>query len=330
MASCGYSSLHPVNEILRDVVNEAIPSDSQLIAHRAFEPIQVQDRSGTILIEESRAFMGEAGADPQRAPGAARQALSHFSRSSTTYKCEIYSFADSIPMEDIADSQYPMQEQMRSARRVKRALLLAEEKRAADVLFDTGSFANTSPGTKFDSAGGEPLTFLSEQIDVLRAANHGIMPDTMILGYDVFRALGRNPEMRGYITTGAGGVASGNRLLQNDVILEVLRDQLGIPNILVGAARRETAVAGATSNEAQIWDAETIGLYLMRGGDPQVGRSGNVKIMPLCAVDLRFQDYIAGEYDDLDMVRKNVYGEHVQQFKLIDATRGRLLTNCLA
>lgn len=330
MASGGYSSLHPVNEILSGVVNEAIPSDSQLIAHRAFEPIQVQDRSGTILIEESRAFMGEAGADPQRAPGAARQALSHFSRTSTTYKCEIYSFADSIPMEDIADSQYPMQEQMRSARRVKRALLLAEEKRAADVLFDTGSIANTSPGTKFNAAGGEPLTFISQEIDTLRAANHGIMPDTMILGYDVFRALGRNPEMRGYITTGAGGVASGNRLLQNDVILEVLRDQLGIPNILVGAARRETAVAGATSSEAQIWEAETIGLYLMRGGDPQVGRSGNVKVMPLCAVDLRFQDYIAGEYDDLDMVRKNVYGEHVQQFKLIDATRGRLLTNCLA
>jgi len=330
MSSGGYSSIHPVNEILTGVVNEAIPSDSQLIAERAFEPIEVQDRSGTILIEESRAFMGEAGADPQRAPGASRQALSHFTRSSTTYKCEIYSFADSIPMEDIEDSQYPMAEQMRSARRVKRALLLAQEQRAASVLFDTGSFANASPATKFNAAGGEPLTYLSEQIDVLRAANHGIMPDTMILGYDVFRALGRNPEMRGYITTGAGGVASGNRLLQNEVIIEVLRDQLGIPNILVGAARRETAVAGAASSESQIWEAETIGFYLMRGGDPQVGRSGNLKIMPLCAVDLRYKSYIAGEYDSLDMVRKNVYGEHVQQFKLIDATRGRLITNCLA
>jgi hypothetical protein len=30
------------------------------------------------------------------------------------------------------------------------------------------------------------------------------------------------------------------------------------------------------------------------------------------------------------MVRKHVYGEHVQQFKVIDATRGRLITNCLA
>ena len=182
MASGGYSSIHPVNEILTGVVNEAIPSDSQLIAPQAFEPIEVQDRSGTILIEESRAFMGEAGADPQRAPGASRQALSHFTRSSTTYKCEIYSFADSIPMEDIEDSQYPMAEQMRSARRVKRALLLAQEKRAADLLFDTGTFANASPATKFNAAGGEPITYLSEQIDVLRAANHGIMPDTMILG----------------------------------------------------------------------------------------------------------------------------------------------------
>jgi hypothetical protein len=330
MARASYSGLHPVDNILSNVLNEAIPSDMQLIADKVFEPVQVTERSGTILSEESRSFMGEPGADSRRAPGASRQELSHFNRSSTTFKCEIHSFADSIAMEDIEDSQYPMSEEMRSARRVQRALLLAQEKRAADALFDNASFTTVTPGTKFNQAGGEPLTYIHEQMDVLRASNHGIMPDTMVLGYDVFRELARNPEVRSFVGNSGNGIASGLRILPNQDVIEVLKSVFQLQHVYVGEARRETAVAGATSSEAQIWEGETIGLYLMRGAMPEAKVSGNVKVMPVCGLDLRYKDYVAGQYDSLDRVRRHVYGEHVQQFKILDYTRGLLLTNTLA
>ena len=329
MARPSYSGLHPVDNILSSVLNEAIPSDMQLIADKVFEPVQVTERSGTILSEESRSFMGEPGADSRRAPGASRQELSHFNRSSTTFKCEIHSFADSIAMEDIEDSQYPMSEEMRSARRVQRALLLAQEKRAADALFDTVSFTTATPATKFDAAGGEPLSYIHEQMDVLRATNHGIMPDTMVLGYNVFRELARNPEVRSFVGNSGNGIASGLRILPNQDVIEVLKSVFQLQHVYVGEARRETAVAGATSSEAQIWEGETIGLYLMRGAMPEAKVSGNVKVMPVCGLDLRYKDYVAGQYDSLDRVRRHVYGEHVQQFKILDYTRGLLLTNCL-
>lgn len=330
MARASYSGLHPVDNILSNVLNEAIPSDMQLIADKVFEPVQVTERSGTILSEESRSFMGEPGADSRRAPGASRQELSHFNRSSTTFRCEIHSFADSIAMEDIEDSQYPMSEEMRSARRVQRALLLAQEKRAADALFDTASFTIATPGTKFNQAGGEPLTYIHEQMDVLRATNHGIMPDTMVLGYDVFRELARNPEVRSFVGNSGNGIASGLRILPNQDVIEVLKSVFQLQHVYVGEARRETAVAGATSSEAQIWEGETIGLYLMRGAMPEAKVSGNVKVMPVCGLDLRYKDYVAGQYDSLDRVRRHVYGEHVQQFKILDYNRGLLLTNTLA
>lgn len=329
MARASYSGLHPVDNILSNVLNEAIPSDMQLIADKVFEPVQVTERSGTILSEESRSFMGEPGADSRRAPGASRQELSHFNRSSTTFRCEIHSFADSIAMEDIEDSQYPMSEEMRSARRVQRALLLAQEKRAADALFDTVNFTIATPGTKFDAAGGEPLSYIHEQMDVLRASNHGIMPDTMVLGYNVFRELARNPEVRSFVGNSSSGIASGLRILPNQDVIEVLKSVFQLQHVYVGEARRETAVAGATSSEAQIWDGETIGLYLMRGAMPEAKVSGNVKVMPVCGLDLRYKDYIAGQYDSLDRVRRHVYGEHVQQFKILDYTRGLLLTDTL-
>ena len=60
MAS-SYSNLHPVDQILSSLVVEAVPSDAQLIADKLFENIKVPERSGTLLIEQTRNFMG-AGA----------------------------------------------------------------------------------------------------------------------------------------------------------------------------------------------------------------------------------------------------------------------------
>jgi hypothetical protein len=331
MASPNYSNLHPVDQILTNIVAEAIPSDSQLIAGRVMEQVDVPERSGTLLVEETRSFMGAPEADSRRAPGASRQSLSSFNRSSLTFKAEIHSFEDSIAMEDIEDSQYPGSEEERSARKVRRALLLAQEKRCADLLFSTSEFTNnTSPSTKFDSAGAEPLSFLHNQLDTLRAANHGIVADTMILGYDVFRALARNPEIRSFVGDSSAGIASGNRILADDAVIEVLRSVLNIANVFVGSARRETAIPGATSSEADIWQRETIGLYIMRGSDAVAQKSGGVKAMPVAALNMVYKGLQAGQYDSLDLVRRHVWGEHVQLFKKVDSDRGRLLTNCLS
>lgn len=331
MASPNYSNLHPVDQILTNIVAEAIPSDSQLIAGRVMEQVDVPERSGTLLVEETRSFMGAPEADSRRAPGASRQSLSSFNRSSLTFKAEIHSFEDSIAMEDIEDSQYPGSEEERSARKVRRALLLAQEKRCADLLFSPSEFTNnTSPSTKFDAAGAEPLSFLHNELDTLRAANHGIVADTMILGYDVFRALARNPEIRSFVGDSSAGIASGNRILADDAVIEVLRSVLNIANVFVGSARRETAIPGATSSEADIWQRETIGLYIMRGSDAVAQKSGGVKAMPVAALNMVYKGLQAGQYDSLDLVRRHVWGEHVQLFKKVDSDRGRLLTNCLS
>jgi hypothetical protein len=177
------------------------------------------------------------------------------------------------------------------------------------------------------------LSFLHDQLDILRAANHGIVADTLILGYDVLRALARNPEIRSFVSVGDAaqgiGIASGNRILADDAVLQVLSTVLNIPNVFVGSARRETAIPGATSSEANIWNGETIGLYIMRGSDAVAQKSGGVKAMPVAALNMMYKSLQAGQYDSLDLVRRHVWGEHVQLFKKVDADRGRLLTNCL-
>ena len=333
MAS-SYNNIHPVDQILTSLVSEVVPSDSQLIANQIFENVKIPERSGTFLLENSRNFMGAGvGLDLERAPGASRANIGGFDRTSLTFKAKIYSAQDSIAMEDIIDSQYPGGEEARIVRKVRRAMMLAKEKRAADLMFDTGSFSNDSctnvMGGKVDAAGTDGLTGLDKLKDLVFAAAHGINPDTLIFGRGVFRALARNPEVRGYAGSTANGLASGNMILTDEATKQVLRDILGIPNVYVGEARRETAVPGATSSEAQIWNTETIFCGIMKGADAIVQKSGNVKGMPVAALNFDFGGMQAGQYDSLDATRRYVYAEEVQQFKAIDSTLGYILTDCL-
>lgn len=333
MAS-SYNNIHPVDQILTSLVSEVVPSDDQLIANQIFENVKIPERSGTFLLENSRNFMGAGvGLDLERAPGASRANIGGFDRTSLTFKAKIYSAQDSIAMEDIIDSQYPGGEEARIVRKVRRAMMLAKEKRAADLMFDTASFSNdtcTNVMTgKIDAAGTDALTGLDKLKDLVFAAAHGINPDTLIFGRGAFRALARNPEVRGYAGTAANGLASGNMILTDEATKQVLRDILGIPHIYVGEARRETAVPGATSSEAQIWNTETIFCGIMKGADAIVQKSGNVKGMPVAALNFDFGGMQAGQYDSLDATRRYVYAEEVQQFKAIDSTLGYILTDCL-
>ena len=333
MAS-SYSNLHPVDQILSSLVVEAVPSDAQLIADKLFENIKVPERSGTLLIEQTRNFMGAgAGLDLERAPGADRAAIGGFDRSSTTFKAKIYSAKDSIAMEDIIDSQYPGSEEQRIAKKVARVMKLAKEKRAADLLFGTSNFSNSTStatfGGKFNAAGAEPLSYLHQLKDTVFAAAHGINPDTLVMGRDLFRALARNPEVRGYVGTSSAGIASGNLILSDAAVKQVLSDVLGIPNIMVGEARIDSAVPGASASEGYIWTADSLFLGILHGSDAIVQKGGNVKGMPVAALNFEFGGMVAGQYDDLGKIRRYVYAEECHTFQAIDSNLGYILTDCL-
>ena len=328
MAS-SYSNLHPVDQILTSLVAEAVPSDDQLIADKALESIKIPERSGTLLLENTRNFMGAgAGLDLKRAPGSSRAMIGSFDRSSQTFKADIFSASDNIAMEDIFDSQYPGSEEARIARKVIRVLKLDREQRLADVLFNPATFNTSAAAAAFGTAGAEPLSELFDLKDTVFAAAHGINPDTLILGRACFRALAKNPEVRGFVGDSTLGVASGSNLLNDEAVLSVLRDVLGIKNIYVGQALRETAVPGATSSESAIWNGTRVFMGILRGADAIVQKSGNVKGMPVAALDLRYSDMVAGQYDSNDKTRRYVWGEEVNTFHTVDGTLGHVLTGC--
>ena len=69
---------------------------------------------------------------------------------------------------------------------------------------------------------------------------------------------------------------------------------------------------------------------ILRGSDAIVQKSGNVKGMPTAALNLEFGGMQAGQYDSLDSTRRYVYAEEVHDFKLIDASLGFVITDCIS
>lgn len=332
-----YRNIHPVDNILTGLVAQAIPPESQLIAHQVFENIKIPERSGTLLLEVARAFMGSPDLDPRRAPGASGQEVNDQDRSEMTYKAEIYRLQATIAMEDIVDSQYPGSEEQRAAMRVRRALLLAKEKRAADLLFNTSVFTNTNNctalmGGKVDAAGTNALSGLDILKEQVYANAHGIDPDTMIIGRGTARALARSPEFRSYLSSSAGasGIAGGgDYVLNNDAVVSIIKQQLQIPNVYIGSARAETANPGQASAEAQIWTDSSIFCGILKGSDSVVQKSATVKAMPVAALNFEFASMTSSQFDSADSVRRTVWVEEQHIFKAVDTNLGFVLTACI-
>ena len=112
-------------------------------------------------------------------------------------------------------------------------------------------------------------------------------------------------------------------------MINTLRDILGIPNILVGGARVDSAVPGATSSEGYVWTRDSLFMGILHGSDAVQSRSG-VRMMPIAAANMEFEGMKAGQYDALDLTRRNVWADESHLFKVIDSDLGFVLTDCLA
>lgn len=339
-----YSNLHPVDEILSSFASEAASQlDAQLIHQDLFETVSVPKsmRSGTILVENNNQYMGTA-LDLKRQPGASRVRQSSFDFESTTYRTIIRGLEASIAFEDLDDNQYPIDLLQREIRKITRSLMIDKEKEAASTLFtasnwtgyentlaDFNASVNTDAnGTQWDAAGAEPLVDLLALSDTIRKNAYGMSAEmqTLVMGYDCFLALQRNPEIRGFLGSTNDGLASGNRILPQAEVIRIIKDIFGFADVKVARARNNSANPGQTQTTADIWTANSLFLGVLKSPDGAVvGNSGSVKTSPAAVLSLEVQGMKSGQYDSQDLVRRQVWVEHEYVNKIIKPSFGYLL-----
>jgi len=344
-----FSNLHPVNEILSQFASEAASQlDAQLIHQDLFETVKVPKnmRSGTILIENNNQYMGTA-LDLKRNPGSSRVRQSSFDFESTTYRTLIRGIESSIALEDIDDNQYPIDLLQREIRKVTRSLMIDREKEAADTLFNSANWTNyentlstfntavntDANGTAWNAAGAEPLTDLLALSDTVRKNSYGMSSEmqTLVLGYDCFLALQRNPELRGYLGSTSNGLASGSRILPQPEVISIIKGIFGFKDVRIAKARNNSANPGQTQTTADIWTSSSLFLGVLKSPDGAVvGNSGSVQTSPASVLCLEVEGMKSGQYDSPDQVRRQVWVEHEYVNKVIKPEFGYLLRSVTA
>jgi hypothetical protein len=166
-------------------------------------------------------------------------------RSTATYSCLPYGLKDYVDALTLANQDAPLNEMMDVVESVTDLMDLNKEIRIASALTTSGNYSGntTTAGTKWDTASGG--TIVKDMQDAKAACWTGRGAGKMIgfCSLSVWNVIARNPAILDLFKYNASGLA----------LPKQVAGYFGLDDILVGAARKDTANAGQTASYSRIW-----------------------------------------------------------------------------
>jgi hypothetical protein len=229
------------------------PND--FVAMKVFPKVQVERQTGKYWIFDKAGFMRN---DMQPRTSGTRAVRSGFTVSNASYDCQVFALGTSLSNQDRAnwDSSGLGDVDRAKARFLMHQALQKYEAQWAADFFATGIWGtSTTPGTLWSTATSTPIE------DVLTGKrtvklNTGREPNTMVVGYDVNKALVRHPDIIDLIKYGAG---PGNPAIVDQ---SALAKVFGVKNYYVCAAVGQTNVENETGVQAFLEGKHALLLYV--------------------------------------------------------------------
>jgi hypothetical protein len=190
--------------------------------------------------------------------------------SSLTYAVSDYALMDFVSNDEIANADAPLQPKIYAQDIVMNFLMLAREKRVADVAFASGNYgANTaalSGADRWDVATSDPIQKIEDAIE-----SCFVRPNTMVIGAQVWIKLRNHPKVLQYILSRATTTMGDVPLRVNE---QLFAEAFGLDNVVIGRAKYNSAREGASaSSDAVAGQLEVAGAALPREGrgEPREG-----------------------------------------------------------
>jgi hypothetical protein len=166
-----------------------------------------------------------------------------------TYTVKDYGLMDFISADEEANADAPLEPRMESEEALMGYLMLAREKRAADVVFASGNYgSNTAAlsGTdRWDNASSDPVAkILAVKKTPL------VAPNTMVIGYEAWDYLRTNTNFMAYVRSRAQAGGSSTPLLIDEATVCRAFD---LDRVVIGKAKYNSAREGATASYSYIW-----------------------------------------------------------------------------
>lgn len=230
-----------VDAILTNISVAYIQEQAAYVANKIFPTIPVEKQSDKYFIyTKGDWFRDEA---QLRAP-ATESAGSGYTLSTATYSSQVYAFHKDVDDQVRANADAPLNPDRDATTFVTQRMLLRQEIQWASDFFTTGVWANdvTPSNLWSDYTASDPIGDV-ETGKATMLNNTGYLPNTLVMGYDVFRQLRNHPDIVDRVKyTSAENVTE-----------DILARFFGVDRILVARAIKNNGKEGASNSFASIY-----------------------------------------------------------------------------
>jgi len=249
-----------IDKLLSGVLQAYMPVG--MISERVFPEVQAKQYSGKLgkltnsHLRIQNTIMG--------GKGAARR-IDVVTRSTDSFEIESHGLEGLVTDRDYRNFDEPFDAEKEESMALALALWIGKEKSIADTLSNTSiitQYQTLSGIAQFnDYANSDPLgKFKTAQQTIEDAV--GLKPNKAIMSSAVRRALVYHPAILEFVR---GKVQPGARLTDAE-----LADALDVQEVLIGAAKYNSAVLGQTDTLASIWAKDLI--FMVSPDKPEVGQ----------------------------------------------------------
>lgn len=230
-----------VDAILTNISVAYIQEQAAYVASRIFPTVPVEKQSDKYFIyTKGDWFRDEA---QLRAP-ATESAGSGYSLSTATYSSQVYAFHKDVDDQVRANADNPLNPDRDATTFVTQRMLLRQEIQWASDFFTTGVWANDVTPTNLwnDYTASDPIGDV-ETGKATMLNSTGYLPNTLVMGYDVFRQLRNHPDIVDRVKyTSAENVTE-----------DILARFFGVDRILVARAIKNSGAEGAANSFGSIY-----------------------------------------------------------------------------
>jgi hypothetical protein len=251
-----------VDAILTNISVAYMQQQANFIATKVFPIVPVSKQSDKFFTYTKNDWFRD---EAQRRADATESAGGGYGLSTDSYQCDVYAFHKDIGDQTRANADAPIQVDREAAEFVTSRLMLKMETQFVSTFFTSGVWANdvTPSNLWSDYTSSDPLNDVETGKRAILATT-GYEPNTLVLGYDVFKTLKNHPDLVDRI-----------KYTSSQTLTEGLMASLfDIPRVMVAKSVKATNAEGGTAaydfthgkNALLTYSAPSAGLLQPSGG----------------------------------------------------------------
>jgi hypothetical protein len=237
MAQPAATDVH-LDAILTNIAVAYQQNPANFIATQVFPVVPVDKQSDKYYIFDKQAFLRDSA--ERRAPST-ESAGSGYTLSRDSYFCDVYALHKDISDQVRQNTDNPLNPDRNASQYLMQQILLRQEIQFVSDYMKTGVWGTDKVGatdfTQWDNyATSDPITDIESAKEQILSQT-GFMPNTMVLGYQVFRRLKHHPDIVDRIKYTS----------EKTVTADMLGAIFEIPRVLVAQTIKATNLEGETA-----------------------------------------------------------------------------------